>query len=114
VSNFGPFMGRIGVLSQNFTLFEVRIVLDALIRDLAGSRLDPMLSSVVRAGDEWLKPGDQASDCRLLGRAWARWTRDVELAGSYLGREMAFYVWISAIWLQSGSECLEKTSLCLK
>jgi hypothetical protein len=62
VSNFGPFIGRIGVLLQNFTLFEVRIVLDALIRDLAGSRLDPMLSSVVRAGDEWLKPGDQASD----------------------------------------------------
>ena len=40
VSNFGPFIGRIGVLSQNFTLFEVGIVLDALIRDLAGSRLD--------------------------------------------------------------------------
>ena len=40
VSNFGPFIGRIGVLLQNFTLFEVGIVLDAFTRDLAGSRLD--------------------------------------------------------------------------
>jgi hypothetical protein len=63
VSNFGPFIGRIGVLSQNFTLFEVRIVLDAFTRDLAGSRLDSMLRSVFRAGDDWLKPGDQGSDC---------------------------------------------------
>ena len=63
MSNFGPFIGRIGVLSQNFTLFEVRIVLDAFTRDLAGSRLDSMLRSVFRAGDDWLKPGDQGSDC---------------------------------------------------
>ena len=35
VSNFGPFIGRIEVLSQNFTLFEVGIVLDAFTRDWA-------------------------------------------------------------------------------
>jgi len=40
VSNFGPFIGRIVVLLQNFTLFEEGIVLDAFTGDLAGSRLD--------------------------------------------------------------------------